>query len=73
MSADSDMEYSDNDCEYDDYYNSGEFFFRNVLFILTAVLTLSEIKSLVAIKIWLHVLCLTTCKVMRPDDNNVGH
>ncbi|KAM7344284.1 E3 ubiquitin-protein ligase ari-2 [Cochliomyia hominivorax] len=24
MSADSDMEYSDNDCEYDDYYNSGE-------------------------------------------------
>lgn len=24
MSADSDMEYSDNDCEYDDYYNSGK-------------------------------------------------
>lgn len=22
--ADSDMEYSDNDCEYDDYYNSGK-------------------------------------------------
>lgn len=28
---DSDMEYSDNDCEYDDYYNSGKFlnFFNN--------------------------------------------
>lgn len=32
MSADSDMEYSDNDCEYDDYYNSGEFFSERILY-----------------------------------------
>lgn len=33
----SDMEYSDNDCEYDDYYNSGELFqnpFQSKLYLI---------------------------------------
>lgn len=27
MSADSDMDYSDNECEYEDYYNTGKLFY----------------------------------------------
>lgn len=58
MSADSDMEYSDNDCEYDDYYNSGKFTKQLFLFTYAFISKHSTITMKLNKKTELYDICM---------------